>query len=199
MPRIWLGSVPILAGLLLSFWASTATAQIDATETLDNVTTQTSRLYRDGIPSKCGVAPKATPATLDNEILAQDTYTITNATGSSVCYEIKLENTTPSPRPLFAVAYLGAFDPSSIQTNYLGDGGNSSPFSEFSVDVPAGATLTVVVHEVEAGESVGNTYRLRVAPYVAPIPTMTEWGMILIAILLAGGAAIHLQHRHRRV
>lgn len=35
--------------------------------------------------------------------------------------------------------------------------------------------------------------------YVAPepVPTLTEWGMILLAVLLAGGAALHLQGRRR--
>ena len=35
--------------------------------------------------------------------------------------------------------------------------------------------------------------------YVAPepVPTLTEWAMILLAALLAGGAALHLQRRRR--
>jgi len=29
------------------------------------------------------------------------------------------------------------------------------------------------------------------------VPTLTEWAMILLAALLAGGAALHLQRRRR--
>ncbi len=32
-----------------------------------------------------------------------------------------------------------------------------------------------------------------VAPSPTPVPTMTEWAMILFAVMLAGGAALHLQ------
>jgi hypothetical protein len=31
----------------------------------------------------------------------------------------------------------------------------------------------------------------------APVPTMTEWAMILFAMMLAGGAALHLQRRRQ--
>lgn len=33
------------------------------------------------------------------------------------------------------------------------------------------------------------------AASATPVPTLTEWAMILLAVLLAGGAALHLQRR----
>jgi hypothetical protein len=66
---------------------------------------------------------------------------------------------------LEAIAYLNAFDPSSICTNYLGDPGLSSGSppspTTFSAVVPAGQTLIVVVHTTNLGGT-GCSYTLTV-------------------------------------
>lgn len=38
---------------------------------------------------------------------------------------------------------------------------------------------------------------LRVAPAPAPIPTISEWAMIILSIMLAGGAALYIQRRRQ--
>ena len=81
------------------------------------------------------------------------------------------------------MAYLGAFNPASVGTNQAADigfqaitaPGNSGVFS---VSVPAGATLTVVVVELKSPgngfpTAFGSTYTLRVAglPVALAAPT----------------------------
>jgi hypothetical protein len=72
-----------------------------------------------------------------------------------------------------AVAYLGAFTPASVGTNYAADAGfnsiiNPGLSSVFSVNVPSGATLNVVVTELKSPgngfpSALGGTYTLKVA------------------------------------
>lgn len=38
-------------------------------------------------------------------------------------------------------------------------------------------------------------YQLQVSPAPAPVPTLSEWAMILLGVLLAGGAALTIQRR----
>ena len=79
-----------------------------------------------------------------------------NAT-QTVFYEISVSSTSGQTAPIFSVAYLNSFNPTSIATNYLGDSG-SSPLSgpiSYQVIVPAAQTLVVVFSEVFAN-SLGN-------------------------------------------
>lgn len=48
---------------------------------------------------------------------------------------------------------------------------------------------------VADGQGQGTIQNDDVAP--VPVPTLTEWAMIWLAVLLAGGAAIHLERRRR--
>ncbi|MGZ9159341.1 MAG: dockerin type I domain-containing protein, partial [Nitrospira sp.] len=55
------------------------------------------------------------------------------------------------------VAYLGSFNSGNIALNYLGDpGGSPLPFQTFSVDVPANATVILVVSEVNLQGACGS-------------------------------------------
>jgi hypothetical protein len=61
---------------------------------------------------------------------------------------------TVNPQPngnndILAAAYIGAFDPTNICTNYAGDQGLT--MAPFSFIVPAGATFNVVIMEANAG------------------------------------------------
>jgi hypothetical protein len=64
-------------------------------------------------------------------------------------------NTPASGPGIWAVAYLGSFNPANLQQNYLADSGFSTwsgnPVSAFSFTLPAGATAVVVVQNVDPG------------------------------------------------
>lgn len=184
-----------LAVLLAAGLSSAALAQVN-TATLDNATTQTGRLTRNSVISTCA-SPKATPAvTPTTGTRAQDSYSILNNSGATQCYTITLDQ--PSGL-LFTAAYLGSFVPTNPGANYLGDAGSSTGLSQtYSVNVPNGQTLVVVVHEVNEGAGVGSNYTLTVSGQApTPVPTMSEWAMILFSLLLAGGAALYVQRRQR--
>jgi hypothetical protein len=61
-------------------------------------------------------------------------------------------NTSCTTNFIFPVVYLGSFNPNNIAENYLGDAAASpNAFGTFSVNVPANATIVLVVSEVTAG------------------------------------------------
>jgi len=60
----------------------------------------------------------------------------------------------PTPaNDIIPAAYLGSYDPNNICTNYLGDPGGSPGATPnvMQVDLPANATLVVVIQEANAG------------------------------------------------
>ena len=179
--------------------ATPAWADANFAATLDNATTQSGgRIIRNAVPSACGAA-KAYPGLNDaTPGRGFDAYTVTNNSGSTQCYTATL---TQSASLLHVVAYLGAYDPSNVQTNYLGDSGSSLPVSPFGIDVPNGATVTFVVHEVTVGGGLGEAYTLDIVGLMTPavtIPTLGEWAMIGLGGLLAGAGALFAMNRRRR-
>jgi hypothetical protein len=125
---------------------------------------QTGRLNRNGIASSCAAAKTCLifdPANLRKF----DAYKITNASGQPACATINLTETAGQTCNLQSNAYLDTYVPSSICTGYLGDPGLSTGVpptpTNFSVTVPAGHTLIVVVHTTNPGE-MGCTYTLTV-------------------------------------
>lgn len=116
---------------------------------------QTSRLFRDGTPSICGVGDPS-PGTLGAASHTYNAYSFENTDSQSRCVTIEIVTDCTGGNFLFVAAYLGAFDPANIETNYLGDIGSSpGPTGSFSVDVPAGGTVVIVVSEVTAGAGCG--------------------------------------------
>lgn len=183
--------VAFFAALLVAGLSSAAMAQVNTT-TLDNATTQTGRLNRFSVVSTCA-SPKASPGLFSTTgTRAQDSYSIVNNSGATQCYTITLDQ---PGNLLFTAAYLGSFVLTNPDTNYLGDAGSSSPSQTYSVNVPNGQTLVVVVHEVNPGGGVGQTYTLTVSAPPAPVPTLSEWAMILMGLTLAGGAVALIQRR----
>ncbi len=115
--------------------------------------TLATRMFRADPASTCA-APHVCPGPSGTGPFYYDTYTFTNTTGASACVNINLDPMTCTGTPfIHASAYLGAFDPTNVCTsNYLGDiGASPTTPKDFSVTVPAGGQVTLVVNAVTAG------------------------------------------------
>jgi hypothetical protein len=110
---------------------------------------QTARMGRDGQPSACP-APKGCPGPLGAGPRLYDLIPFTNTGGSTACFTVNL--TTACGNPIMAAAYLNSFNPANLCANYLGDpGGSPAPSNSFQVNVPAGQTLLLNIHEINPG------------------------------------------------
>ena len=107
--------------------------------------TQSGNVLVNGQQSVCGTA-KPFPGIVNPTVTFNfDQYSFTN-NGPAACVTFAIETTCSGNSQLFAVAYLGSYDPTNLAKNYLGDLGMTSPGSKtFSVDVPANATVVLVV------------------------------------------------------
>jgi len=123
--------------------------------------TQSPRVTRDGIPSTCA-APKAYPGDISAGNFHYKTYTVQNISGAAECVTFNFTNPdATSTNQVFLVAYLGSFNPANIGANYLGDTGSSSAqgiLQTMSVNIPAGATVTLVTSEVTANSTFNDDY-----------------------------------------
>jgi hypothetical protein len=108
---------------------------------------QTDRLFRDGVPSGCGVSK---PCSTFAGTFRYDSYTITNGI-SPACVKVDVSTACEGANFIFAVAYAGSFNPANICMNYLADVGLSPfPNASMSFNVAANQTFVVVVSEVTA-------------------------------------------------
>lgn len=125
---------------------------------------QTGRLNRNGIASSCA-APKTCQIFDPANLRKFDAYKIPNASGQDVCVSINLTAPANTTCNMQSNAYLDTYVPSAICTGYLGDPGLSlgvpPTATNFSVTVPAGHTLIVVVQTTNPGE-VGCPYTVTV-------------------------------------
>lgn len=114
----------------------------------------TGRIFRDGNPSTCA-APKSCPAgtPFGTGTFNYDTHNVTNATGSTQCVSVSAISGTG--QQVHVVAYLGSFNPANQCQNYLADQGSSSVGTAvtFSFNLPAGATVALVIYNPTAGTS----------------------------------------------
>jgi hypothetical protein len=136
---------------------------------------QTARLGRDGVTSACGTA-KVCPGPLGTGPRLYDIYSFTNSGGVTACATITLTaGCSPATNPIIAVAYLGSFNPANLCANYLGDsGGSPNPTNSFQVNIPAGATLLVNVHEINPGLLGCSAYTLNVSGLFCNTPGSGE-------------------------
>ena len=162
---------------VLGFEASTGTPPIAITSTLDGTaptpgakfttTTgqQSGRLTRNGIPATCAERPATTVFATGNR--RYDAYTFeTCPTRAQTCVTIKVSSPCAATSELFVVAYADSFDPLNITQNFLGDAGASGATGQevaFSVNVPLGKRLVVVIHEVNGGAATNCSYNLSVS------------------------------------
>jgi hypothetical protein len=111
---------------------------------------QTDRVERKPPVSVCGTA-KDYPGPFNDAISrTYDAYSFTN-NGPATCVTFSVSTACTGTQVIFAVAYLGSFNPANIATNYLGDPAQSPSPMSFSVDVPANSNVILVVHEVFNG------------------------------------------------
>jgi hypothetical protein len=112
--------------------------------------TQAGRVTRLSPAGTCA-APETYPGTADTTPRTYDAYTFVN-NGPATCVTFNVDTACAGTNFVFPVAYLGSFNPANIAQNYLGDGGVSpSPSANFSVNVPANASVVLVVSEVTGG------------------------------------------------
>jgi hypothetical protein len=130
---------------------------------------QTASMRPDNNPSKCGT-PKTCPGPIGFGPRHYDLHSFTNQAPLATCVTITL--TAGCTSAITSVAYLGGFNPNNLCQNYLGDLGGSPPTqTSYSVNVPAGGTLLVNVHEVNPGLVECSSYTLTVAGLICQNPT----------------------------
>lgn len=122
------------------------------------------RLNRNGVASACNV-PKTCSLAANTGMRAYDAYTFRNNGTVQACVTVTLIVPQQLGANYQANSYLGSFNPNDICANYLADPGVSSATLSvpivYSQNVPAGATLVVVVQTTNPGE-IGGDYQLKV-------------------------------------
>ncbi|MBK8812958.1 MAG: VCBS repeat-containing protein [Acidobacteria bacterium] len=137
---------------------------------------QTGRLSRNTIVSTCGTAKTNPGSGAATELRQYDDYRFV-ALGSG-CLTVTLSNA--GDNVLFGVAYdQTGLNPANPTANYLADMGLSPtsavPSRTFSFDVTAGEIFHIVIHEVNAGGAIGQTYTLDVGGVkIVPDFSVTE-------------------------
>lgn len=144
---------------------------------------QTSRLFRDSVESTCG-AQKATPSLTDNGIQFKfDAYLFSNTTALPIC--VTVITTAGANNQLLTAAYDQSFNPANVQTNYLGDAGNSDKTRAFSFTVPGNHSFVVVQSRVN---NAANPPSLAYSFRVLGIPTCNSCPPAIISGTIGSGS-----------
>ncbi|MFH1155150.1 MAG: IPTL-CTERM sorting domain-containing protein [Pseudomonadota bacterium] len=96
---------------------------------------------------------------------------------------------------IFVTFHQESFNPVNICENYLWSFGSSQAFTNQTFSVPANTTIIMVVSGVaNAPGVVGGPYSWSISGIsIAPIPTLNEWGIILMGCLLAIGSVVMIR------
>jgi hypothetical protein len=182
----------LLASQAINF--QVRTNRLPITTTLDATTPPTSPSYPvtasgnqtgrlnlsgTGTQSTCA-ALKTNPGASATGARAYDAYTFVNPLGVPVCTTVTLTEGKQENDFLFAVAYLGSYNPAAPATNYLADWGTSNRIipMPMSFVVPANATVVIVV--------VGNTAALTGTPYTLDVSGLRLNAPTAAAVTVAG-------------
>src|SRR5205814_100672 len=111
--------------------------------------TQADRIGRDSQPSTC--SGKASPGGGFPGTHYYQTFTFTNTSGAARCYTVTINAALGGPGDIESVAYDQVYDPTMLDTNYLGDSaisglGTTVDHASYSFTVPAGHNFVVVVN-----------------------------------------------------
>ena len=107
---------------------------------------QTSRLFRDSVESTCG-SQKPTPSLTDVGIQFKfDAFSFSNTSVLPIC--VTVITVAGANNQILTAAYDQSFNPANVQTNYLGDAGNSDKTRAFSFLVPGNHSFVVVQSRV---------------------------------------------------
>jgi Subtilase family/Carboxypeptidase regulatory-like domain len=142
---------------------------------------QTGRLNLSGAGTQSTCAAlKVNPGASATGSRAFDSYTFVNPLGVPVCTTVTLTEGSAQNDFLFAVAYLGSYNPAAPSTNYLADWGTSNRIlpMTMSFNVPAGATVVIVV--------VGNTAALTGTPYTLDVSGLRLAAPTAAAVSVSG-------------
>ncbi|MGN6756469.1 MAG: hypothetical protein ACTHMJ_08775 [Thermomicrobiales bacterium] len=133
--------------------------------------TQTGRLGIGDPKSSCAV-PKAVAALSDTLTRHYKSYTYTNPSSSAICVTVQVTQNC-GDNAVQSVAYLNSFNPASIQTNYLADGGASGHNFSYSFTLPAAQSAVVVMLEVSPDLGCAG-YNLSINACPPGLPTSTS-------------------------
>jgi hypothetical protein len=159
--------------------------------------TMTERLFRDAIASQCTNPPKSFPGTVSTDENIYKTHTYTNIGDLDACVTVNFNvGTCAEGFDVFASAYLDAFDPNDLSLNYLGDLG-SSITQPFQFIVPANRTFVLVTNTVYGPASCSYSFSITGLPCQQAVPTLTNWGLIIFALLIIGSAVFIRALRRR--
>lgn len=170
--------------------AVTATGTLDGTEA-----TAVARLFRDAIASTCSPA-KTYPGQFGGGN-AYRPHTLYN-NGAAQCVTVNFDVGTCGTG-VHLTAYAGSFDPSNLATNYLGDVGSSITQS-FSFMAPASSAVVLVAFD-NGGTAARCTYGYSsnelsaTAGSTTSIPTVSEWGMMIMASFMVLGAVVAMRRK----
>lgn len=153
-----MGNSPVVAQLICNI-APAPIVQTGSITTGD--LTQNGRINRNGITGSCPTGK--TNTLFASTVLNRDSYNYTNPTGQDACVQVDVDhngcgNTTQT------VAY-STYDPLNPGNNVIGDFGFSTTgTASFGFPIAAGASFTIVEHEIVAGSGCANyqftvTYR----------------------------------------
>ncbi len=170
-------------------------------------TVQLGRIFRDAVASAC---PGKTYPGIFNATTTYnyESYTYTNTGSAAACVTVNFDpdtvGTTPCTTNAHASAYIGSYDPADQAANFVGDVG-SSLAQPFAFEVPAGQNMVLVVTNTSAAavcdfgfEVVDLPCSALPAPVPQPdvIPSNSNWGLGLLALVLAGIGFMVVRARH---
>lgn len=117
--------------------------------------TQTSRVFRDGVPRGCGGGIPTTAPVAGS--FRHDVHSYTNTTGQAVCVVVEYNFTGCGANSTQINAYSPSFNPANVMQNLVGSPAFSTTGTGVLVfPVAAGATFSLVVHEVVANSGCAN-------------------------------------------
>ena len=147
--------------------------------------------------------PEVRTMTVHPGQLVQGEYVVTN-NGAAQCITFRVTTVSGAcTGGVHLTAYSGAFVPANVATGYLGDSGSSATSGNpqtLSVDLSAGQTIRLVASNGASGASdcpytgpaPAGVLGTGGAGAVAQVPTLGEWGLMLLGLLAAGFGARRL-------